>query len=73
MDRVIPGIYRHYKGNDYEVLFTAINSETEEEMVIYKALYGEGKIWARPIKMWDDIVIRDGKKCKRFEYVINYN
>ena len=62
-----PGKYRHYKGNRYEVLFTAIHSETEEELVIYKALYGEGKIWARPASMWNEYVTVDGKRMKRFE------
>jgi hypothetical protein len=51
-----PGIYRHFRGNRYEVLFTATNSETLEEMVVYKALYGEGKLWVRPASMWNDTV-----------------
>lgn len=64
------GIYRHYKGNKYEVISTARHSETLEEMVVYKALYGEGEIWVRPKKMWnDDITLADGSKVKRFIYI----
>ena len=64
-----PGIYRHFKGNEYEVLFTAKNSETTEEMVVYRALYGDGDIWVRPASMWDEEVERDGVKYKRFEFL----
>ncbi len=63
------GIYRHFKGNLYEVLGTALHSETVEEMVVYKALYGEGKTWVRPLSMWDEEIERDGKKIKRFTLV----
>ena len=64
-----PGRYRHYKGNEYEVLFTAVNSETLEEMVVYRALYGEGKIWVRPAAMWNEEVEVNGKTVRRFEKV----
>lgn len=64
-----PGIYRHFKGNKYEVLFTATNSETLEEMVVYKALYGEYGIWVRPLSMWNEEVEVSGKMQKRFEYI----
>lgn len=60
------GIYEHYKGNKYELLGTAIHSETLEEMVIYKALYGEEKIWVRPASMWDELVAVDGEHIPRF-------
>lgn len=63
------GIYKHYKGNLYELLYIANHSETLEKMVVYKALYGEGEIWVRPLKMWDELVEVDGKKVLRFEYV----
>ena len=63
------GIYRHFKGNMYEVLAVAKHSETLEEMVVYKALYGEEDIWVRPASMWDEEIERDGKKFKRFELV----
>lgn len=65
------GKYRHFKGNMYEVLFIAKNSETLEDMVVYKALYGDGGIWVRPASMWNETVERDGKQYKRFEYVEN--
>ena len=61
------GIYRHYKGNLYEVIGHARNSETLEEMVIYKALYGEGGTWVRPAYMWDEIVETEKGKVRRFE------
>ena len=63
------GIYRHFKGNMYEVVEMALHSETVEEMVIYKALYGEGKTWVRPLSMWDEEVEFEGKKVKRFTFV----
>ena len=58
---VRPGRYRHFKGNEYQVLGVARHSETEEEMVVYRALYGEGGLWVRPAAMWNEIVERDGK------------
>lgn len=63
------GKYRHFKGNEYEVLFVAKHSETLEEMVVYRALYGEGGVWVRPAAMWEEEIERDGKKFKRFEYI----
>jgi len=63
------GIYRHYKGNLYELLGSAKHSETLEECFIYKALYGDGEIWVRPARMWDEEVDSNGKKVKRFEYI----
>lgn len=63
------GKYRHFKGNEYEVITIAKHSETLEEMVVYKALYGDGDIWVRPAKMWDETIERDGKTFKRFEYI----
>ena len=62
------GIYRHFKGNEYEVIGIAKHSETLEEMVVYKALYGDGGLWVRPASMWNETVERDGKIFKRFEY-----
>ena len=64
--KIEPGVYRHFKGNKYEVLYTARHSETQEEMVVYRALYGEGGIWVRPATMWNDIVERDGITSLRF-------
>ncbi len=63
------GKYRHFKGNEYEVLAVANHSETMEKMVVYKALYGKGEIWVRPLSMWDEEITRDGKTFKRFEYI----
>ena len=63
------GKYRHFKGNEYEVITIAKHSETLEKMVVYKALYGDGDIWVRPAKMWDETIERDGKTFKRFEYI----
>jgi len=63
------GRYRHYKGNEYEVLFTARHSETEEWMVVYQALYGEQGFWVRPYEMFVEKVDIDGKKVERFSYV----
>lgn len=64
-----PGRWRHFKGKEYEVLATAIHSETLEEMVVYRPLYGEGKLWVRPAAMWEEEVERDGAHQPRFVYV----
>lgn len=63
------GIYKHYKGNEYELIDVALHSETLEEMVVYRALYGEQKLWVRPASMWDEEVVVDGVKVKRFEFL----
>ena len=60
MSTVKPGRYRHFKGNEYEVIGTARHSETLEEMVVYRALYGDGGLWVRPAAMWAEQVERDG-------------
>ena len=62
------GKYRHFKGGMYEVIALARHSETLEELVVYKALYGEGKVWVRPLSMWEERVIVDGKEIPRFSY-----
>ncbi len=64
-----PGIYRHFKGNLYRLLFVASDSETREPMVVYQALYGEQGYWVRPAKMWSEIVDRDGYHGPRFSLV----
>ena len=69
MEKIIPGRYRHFKGGEYRVLFLARHSETEEEMVVYQALYGEQGIWVRPASMWSEPVERDGKIVPRFQYI----
>ena len=61
-----PGIYRHFKGNRYRLLYIATHSETLEPMVVYQALYGEMGIWVRPLSMWTETVERDGQTYQRF-------
>ena len=69
-DELIPlGIYRHYKGNEYEVIGVSKHSETLEDMVVYKALYGDGGIWVRPLLMWENPIEIDRITVKRFEYI----
>jgi hypothetical protein len=63
------GKYKHYKGNEYEVIGMAKHSETQEDMVVYKALYGDNQIWVRPLKMFIEEVEVDGKMISRFEYI----
>ena len=61
-----PGLYRHFKGNLYRLLYVAKHSETLEPMVVYQALYGEMGIWVRPANMWNEWVDRDdyhGPRC----------
>ena len=66
MSAVEPGRYRHFKGQAYEVIGTARHSETEEEHVLYRALYGDGALWVRPRAMWDEQIERDGYIGPRF-------
>ena len=63
---IAPGKYRHYKGNDYEVIGMATHSETHEAMVVYRPLYGEGKLWVRPAAMFAETVVIDGNTVPRF-------
>ena len=63
------GIYRHFKGNEYEVFGIGTHSETQEEFVVYKALYGEHKIWIRPVSMFLEEVDKPEYKGPRFVYV----
>jgi len=63
------GLYRHYKGNMYEVYMTAQHSETEEWMVVYKALYGDEGMWVRPYDMFMELVEVDGQMTERFKKV----
>ncbi len=69
MDEIKPGRYRHFKGNKYEVIGLARHSETQEEMVVYRALYGDFGLWVRPARMWNETVERDGKTFRRFTYI----
>ncbi len=65
------GRYRHMKGMEYNVILVAKHSETLEDMVVYEALYDNpvGKIWVRPLKMFQEKVEKDGKLVDRFEYI----
>lgn len=69
MESIKPGRYRHFKGNEYEVIGLARHSETQEEMVIYRTLYGDFGLWVRPARMWNETVERDGKTFRRFTYI----
>lgn len=64
-----PGLYRHYKGNDYRVLGLARHSETLEPLVVYQALYGERGLWVRPAAMFGESVEVNGRRQPRFAYV----
>lgn len=63
-----PGVYRHYKGADYEVLRLVRHSETEEWLVIYRQMYGDGSCWARPLDMFVEQVEVEGEPVPRFEW-----
>ena len=63
------GRYRHFKGGEYEVLGVARHSETGEDMVVYRPLYGERALWVRPAAMWEETVEREGKTFVRFTYI----
>ncbi len=69
MESIKPGRYRHFKGKEYEVLGVARHSETEEELVVYRALYGDFGLWVRSVSMWNETVERDGKTFRRFTYI----
>jgi len=69
MEEIKIGRYRHFKGNEYEVLYLAKHSETLEPMVVYRALYGEHGVWVRPASMWNETVERDGQTYVRFTYI----
>lgn len=69
MESIKPGRYRHFKGKEYAVLGVARHSETEDELVVYRALYGDFGLWVRPVSMWNETVERDGKTFRRFTYI----
>lgn len=69
VDTLSVGIYRHYKGKSYEVLYSARHSETLEHMVVYRALYGDFGLWVRPLKMFLEEVEVAGVIMKRFQLV----
>lgn len=69
MSEIKKGRYRHYKGNEYEVIGVAKHSETLEPMVVYKALYGDGEFWVRPLSIWNEKVNVNGVEMLRFTYI----
>lgn len=66
ISELTPGTYRHYKGNLYHVYGTATHSETSETLVVYRPLYGEGKLWVRPLGMFTELIVLDGESLPRF-------
>lgn len=64
-----PGIYRHYKGKDYQVIGVAKHSETEEDLVVYRARYGACDLWVRPVEMFCEKIHTGGKLVSRFEWI----
>lgn len=69
MSAVQSGRYRHYKGNEYEVIGIARHSETEEPLVVYRKLYGDCSLWVRPLGMFLETVTVDGVEVKRFTWI----
>lgn len=65
------GKYRHFKGGEYEVLGVAKHSETEEEYVVYRQLYGDGHMWIRPLAMFEEQVEYQGRPVRRFEKILD--
>ncbi|RZU36980.1 uncharacterized protein DUF1653 [Fluviicoccus keumensis] len=63
------GVYRHYKGRDYQVIDTVRHSETEEILVLYRPMYGEGGLWVRPIAMFEEMVQVNGRPVPRFAFL----
>lgn len=66
IESISPGRYRHYKGNEYQVIATARHSETEEPMVVYRQLYGDHSLWVRPLAMFREQVEVEGRQVPRF-------
>ncbi len=64
-----PGKYRHFKGGEYELIGIAKHSETQESMVVYRALYADGGLWVRPASMWTETVCKNGYEGPRFIYI----
>lgn len=66
---ITPGLYRHYKGNQYQVYGVANHSETLEKLVVYRALYGKRELWVRPLAMFNESVVLNGEEIPRFSLV----
>ncbi len=77
MTKLQPGIYQHYKGNNYEVIDVAYHSETMDALVVYKQLYAsahpEGTVWVRPLEMFQEEVEVDGKTVPRFRLIAGHS
>ena len=69
MHTIKPGIYEHYKGNLYQVYEVCRHSETKEELVVYRALYGDYGLWVRPYQMFIEEVVIEGKTLPRFKWI----
>ncbi len=69
MNSIKPGLYQHYKGPEYEVIDIVRHSETEELLVLYRALYGERGLWVRPYEMFVEPVEHEGRTLPRFAYI----
>lgn len=67
--QITPGIYRHYKGNDYQVLGLVRHSENEEWLVLYKTLYGDFSSWVRPYAMFVENIEHNGVLQPRFQLI----
>lgn len=66
---LLPGRYRHYKGGEYEVVGVARHSETDERLVVYRCLYDNNSLWVRPLAMFMETVLVDGRELPRFELI----
>lgn len=66
---IINGIYEHYKGNRYQLIALSNHSETLEPMIVYKAMYGDERVWVRPADMWNETVTVNGVEVPRFKLV----
>ena len=69
MEELKTGRYRHFKGKEYEDIAIAKHSETLEDMVVYRALYGDGGFWVRPLSMWNEMVEYESTLVSRFVYI----
>ena len=70
VNEIQPGVYRHYKGDMYEVIASVRHSETREELTLYRALYGECGLWVRPSAMFGEEVDVNGERQPRFAKVV---
>jgi hypothetical protein len=69
MSSLKPGKYRHFKGNEYEVIGIARHSETDEKLVVYRPLYGDMALWVRPLALFQGVKELNGEMVPRFEYL----